>query len=450
MSALRWAGRTRVTLCAALVVMAMGIASCSGASGAAKPSGAAGGFKPGVLDRTYAGTTINVLVPAWAAQPAASIAKFTAATGIVVKQETLDFNAVHDKIVTSESAGQAPADVTEMDWTWVSQFGKAGWYADLKKYLPAETISGDVGNKIFLYKGQQVAVPYNLDFRGMVVDMTALGKAGVTTPPTTWAEVTAAAEAVRSQGGAQYPVALPLSVTEGSATPWYALTKAAGGEVLDASGQPAFSTSDSGGSKAVAFIKSLYDSKLIAPGSISLTDSDVTTQFLQGKAPIVLSVGPGLLSNAKNDDKSTVKADDVQFVAVPGSDAEASKLVGLQEGLGIPAKAAHPEAAAEFMYWWQQAEQQVTSYSDPNMGNVPSQQAALAMLVTEKKLIGGDQILKQSQKVGPVFAEAAPTWYSQFSTDVASMLHAVAAGQTSVDSGIKQLSSQTATLASGG
>ena len=138
------------------------------------------------------------------------------------------------------------------------------------------------------------------------------------------------------------------------------------------------------------------------------------------------------------------------IVAIPGSDAEASKLIGLQEGLGIPAKAAHPEAAAEFMYWWQQAEQQITSYTDPNMGNVPSQQAALTMLVTEKKLIGGDQILKQSGKVGPVFAGAAPTWYSQFSTDVASMLHAVAAGQTSVDSGIKQLSSQTATLASGG
>ena len=137
MSALRWAGRTRVTLCAALVVMAMGIASCSGASGAAKPSGAAGGFKPGVLDRTYAGTTINVLVPAWAAQPAASIAKFTAATGIVVKQETLDFNAVHDKIVTSESAGQAPADVTEMDWTWVSQFGAAGWLQPAMATRPA-------------------------------------------------------------------------------------------------------------------------------------------------------------------------------------------------------------------------------------------------------------------------------------------------------------------------
>lgn len=434
----------------ALVVTALCVAAC-GTGGTGSPAGGGPGtsFKAGVLDKHYSGTTVSVLVPSWAALPKASIAKFTALTGIVVKQQTLDFNTVHDKIVTSEAAGDSPADVTEMDWTWVSQFAKAGWYTDLSKYLPPPTVSTDVGNSIFRYQGKQVAVPYNLDFRGTAVNMTMLNKAGITSVPTTWAEVVAAAQAVKSRGVTAYPVALPLSVTEGAATPWYALTKAAGGEVLDANQGAAFSGKDSAGAKALGFIKSLYSSKLIVPGAISLTDSDVSNQFVAARAAILLSASPGVLSEAKGSDKSKVKSDDLRFVAVPGLNAAAAKLIGLQEGLGIPVKSAHREAAAEFLYWWQQAEQQVTSYSDPNMGNVPSQQAALAKLVSGKSLVGGDDIVTLSHQVGPVFSGPAPTWYSQFSTDVASMLQTVAEGQ-SVDSAISKLASQTKALQASG
>jgi multiple sugar transport system substrate-binding protein len=446
------AGRRRhVRTFLALIGSAAVVVACgTGGTGSTHASGPQKGFRPGVLDKQYSGTTINVLVPPWAALPAAALATFTGATGIKVKQQTLDFNTVHDKIVTSEAAQTSPADVTEMDWTWVSQFARADWYADLSKYLPTATISNDVGNSIFQYKGAQVAVPYNLDFRGTVVDMTVLNKAGITKPPTSWSEVLAAAQAVRSRGGQANPVALPLSVTEGSATPWYALTKAAGGEVLDADQNAAFAGTDSGGRKALAFIKQLYDGKLIVPGAISLTDQDVVTQFLGGQAAIVLSVGPALLSNAKSNDKSRVSSHDLRFLAVPGPDGPAAKLIGLQEGLGIPARSAHREAAAEFLYWWQQAEQQITSYTDPNMGNVPSQQSALSALVGQQKLLGGNTIVALSKQVGPVFSGPAPTWYSQFSTDVASMLQSVAEGHTSVDAAISKLESQAKALKASG
>lgn len=421
-----------------------------GGTGARHTAGPSGGFKPGVLDRQYSGTTISVLVPSWANMPKPSIAQFTAKTGIKVKQQTLDFNTVHDKIVTAEAAGNSPADVTEMDWTWVSQFAKAQWYLDLSKYLPAGTFTSDVGSSIFQYHGQQVAAPYSLDFRGTAVNLTMLRKAGITSAPTTWQELITAAQAVKSRGIVKYPVALPLSVTEGSATPWYALTRAAGGEVLDADQKPAFTGSNSGGKQALAFIKQLYDSKLIVPGAVNLTDEDVSNQFTSGQAAIILSGSPGILSSAKSDDKSAVKSSDLVFTAVPGPQGPATKLVGLQEGLGIPANASHREAAAEFLYWWQQAAQQVTSYTAPDMGNVPSQNAALAKLVSAHQLLGGQQILDLSAKVGPVFASSAPTWYPQFSNDVASMLQSVAEGHASVDEAISKLASQTKALQANG
>jgi multiple sugar transport system substrate-binding protein len=313
--------------------------------------------------------------------------------------------------------------------------------------LPAKTISADVGHPIFSAGGRQVAVPYNLDFRGTAFNMTMLRKAGITSPPGTWQELTAAAQALKARGVVHYPVALPLSVTEGSATPWYALTRAAGGQVLDSAQKPAFAR---GGKQALTFIKNLYDSKLIVPGSVNLTDEDISSQFTSGQAAILLSASPGILSSAKSGDKSTVKSDDLLFTAVPGATGAASALIGLQEGLGIPANSKHREAAAQFLYWWQQTGQQVTSYIAPDMGNVPSQSAALARLVSKRQLLGGQQILQLSAKVGPVFAGAAPTWYSQFSTDVASMLQSVAEGHATVDAAISKLTSQANALRASG
>lgn len=411
--------------------------------------GPAPGFVVGALDKRYSGTTIDVLVPSWAALPESSITMFTELTGIRVVQQTLDFNTLHDKIVTAEAAGVSPADVTEMDWTWVAQFGKARWYTDLSKYLPSDTISTDVGNSTFRYGGTQVAVPYNLDFRATAVDMTVLNKVGLTTVPTTWQEVLAAAQAVKGHGAARYPVAMPLSVTEGSAAPWYALTKAAGGEVLDANQDPAFTGAGAAGRNALIFVKKLYDSELIAPGSINLSDQDVTNEFLSGQAPIVLSASPSLLSGVKGD-TSRVANDDVRFIAVPGITSSATRLIGLQEGLGIPANSAHREAAAEFVYWWQQVAQQITSYTNPNMGNLPSQRAALTELATQPNLIDGKDMLALAGQVSSVFPGPAPFWYPQFSTDVAGMLQTVAEGRISTDQAVSKLSSQTEALKANG
>ncbi len=44
----------------------------------------------------------------------------------------------------------------------------------------------------------------------------------------------------QGQGIATYPIALPLSATEGSATAWYLLTKAFGGELFDKDFKPLF------------------------------------------------------------------------------------------------------------------------------------------------------------------------------------------------------------------
>src|SRR5205085_1411972 len=135
------------------------------------------------------GTTISLLVPPWAAYKQALLDDFTARTGITVKVESVDFDSIHDKIVTAAASGQAVADVIELDWTWVSQFGAAGWLAPLDKLLTPQQVQDAIGSNSFAYNGQQVGLPYSLDFRGSLVNMSKFKKAGISDPPTTWAEL---------------------------------------------------------------------------------------------------------------------------------------------------------------------------------------------------------------------------------------------------------------------
>ena len=74
-----------------------------------------------------------------------------------------------------------------------------------------------------------------------------LKKAGIDHAPTTPDELLADAKAVKAKGVVTYPIGLPFSATEGSATAWYLLTKAFGGELFDADGKPLFTAPDSPG-----------------------------------------------------------------------------------------------------------------------------------------------------------------------------------------------------------
>jgi multiple sugar transport system substrate-binding protein len=148
--------RFRVAATAATAVgVALAAAACS--SGTSGSSGTGAGTAVSTitaLSRAYAGQTISVLLPPWGNMAQSQLAKFTAATGIKVSLTQLAWDSIHDKVVSAESAGVAPADVTEVDWSWVGQFGAAGWYTPLNKWLPSSLISGSTVSSNFDVKGE--------------------------------------------------------------------------------------------------------------------------------------------------------------------------------------------------------------------------------------------------------------------------------------------------------
>jgi len=178
---------------------------------------------PWTINRRYAGQTITVLVPPWADMPTSTLAKFTSATGVKVNLDVLSWDDIHNKIVTAEGAGSAPADVTEFDWSWVGQFSQAGWYTPLNNLISPKVQADSIPIKIFTIDHKVLAVPYDLGYRATLLNWTDFTKAGITTAPTTWSQLLADAKILKNKHVVQYPVAQPLSVIENTSTAFYEL-----------------------------------------------------------------------------------------------------------------------------------------------------------------------------------------------------------------------------------
>lgn len=402
------------------------------------------------LSRKYAGSSITVLLPTWGDMPKSQLAQFTAKTGIKVNLQSLAWASIHDKVASAEAAGVAPADITEVDWSWVGQFGGAGWYTNLDSLLPSSLFKSSSVAPVFVYKGQQIAMPYNLDFRSTAVNMADLKKAGITSPPRTWAQVLNDAKQLRAKGVVAHPVGLPLEVNEDTSTAWYQLVKAAGGEVLTNSDSPAFSSVNSAGGKALSFEATLYRDGLVPPGEVNLTGAQTNVLFQAGQVAIDLSTSPNEMPAFTNPSVSKVAKDDVQLIPTPTPvSGEQSKTFGLPEGLGILKQSKHKGAAAMFILWWEQWPQLLKSYEDPNMGNTPPITSAVQRLAKTGKLVAGKEVEKLLPTVKPLFSRGAPTWYPQFSTDVATQIQAVVEGHQQVSAALSTLVSQTQSLKSG-
>ena len=144
--------------------------------------------------------------------------------------------------MTALVAGTAPADVTEFDWSWTGPVPAAGWYTPLHGRASTRRTVADIRRaKIFTVDGNLLAVPYNNDFRVMLVNKKQFAEAGITKLPKTLDELAGRRQADQGQGrSCQYPIGLPLSATEGASTAWYLLTKAFGGELFDKDFKPLF------------------------------------------------------------------------------------------------------------------------------------------------------------------------------------------------------------------
>lgn len=425
---------------AVLAVVSLLAAGCSGGSGgstAKQPAKA----KPISTSAPIKGQHIVVLMPSYAQIPKALLADFTAKTGVTVTLNSAEFDGIHQRLVTAAVGNTNIADVAEIDWSWVGQFGQAGWYTPLETSLDP-SLQSDLQNlSTFKAKGHILGVPYSNDFRIAAYNKDMFAKAGVD-PPKTFDDLHTAMLALKQKAGVKYPLSLSLSATEGTATVWYLITLAMGGKLFDNNLNPQFDKPNSVAAKALQFEVDAVKEGLVSPGSVSNTDQQSDDRFFNGSAGYVFG-GPDEVVSA-NDPTSSKIVHKAALALVPGANGPGPTF-GLPEGVGIPASSTHKSAALAFLKWMSSPE--VVVKLRASIGVLPCRTSVLKQLNDSGNLVGGDVIEQQAKHITPLFPQGTPTWYPKFSSEAGALVNSAAKGDITVAEALKRLAALARKLA---
>ena len=433
-------GWTSARSVAALAAFALIAAACSSTDSRSATKPTVPGSSPSI-----AGQTITVLLPPWANVPKDILQTFTDQTGVKVDLQVTGWDAIRNKVAIAGAANTALADVTEFDWSWTGQFGRAGWYLPLQNMLDPKMLSDLQNNGAFSIDSNQYAVCYSNDFRISAYNKKMFADAGISQPPSTFDELTADLQLIKDKGIAVNPLAIPLSATEGTSTAWYLLTLAYGGQLFDANLAPAFTSPDSGGYKALQFMVDAVNKGFVTPGAVSLTDSQSDNRFTSGSAAVTIVGGPDEIVTSNDASQSKIVGQ-ASFMLVPGVSAPGPTF-GLPEGLGIMSTSTHQDAALAFLKWWEQPTTLLALQK--SIGLLPCSTSTVGTLVATGKLVGGDTINQELQNVAPLFPQGAPPWYGDFSTKAGSLINAAARGDITVQDALNQLADAAKQLQSG-
>ncbi|MFD3248599.1 extracellular solute-binding protein [Rahnella aquatilis] len=298
-----------------------------------------------------ADTTISALFMTQAAYSEADIRAMTADftkqhPDIKVNLEFVPYEALHDKIVAARGAGDKGYDVVLFDAIWPAEFNKYGLLQDVTARIPAEE-----SNKIFdgaistvTYKDKRWGMPWILDTKYLYYNKAMLAKAGITTPPATWADVEKQSEILKAKGIVKYPLVWSWSQSEALLCDYTTLVSAFKGDFYK-DGKLNFT--NSGAMKAISYMKETLDKGLTNPNSREYLEEDVRKSFSNGDAAFALNWT--YMYNMANDPKQSKVAGDVGVIPAPGETAGGVSGVNGSMGLGIAKASAHADQAWEYI-----------------------------------------------------------------------------------------------------
>jgi ABC-type glycerol-3-phosphate transport system substrate-binding protein len=123
--------------------------------------------------------------------------------GIVVKDVTIPYDSLHQKLVTAVAGGQLP-DLVRSDIIWVPELANLGVLQPLDTTLPDfKSITG----KVFagplatnFWKGHYYGLPLDTNTRIWVYNPAALQAAGLSSPPTSFAQLRSMSATAKAKG----------------------------------------------------------------------------------------------------------------------------------------------------------------------------------------------------------------------------------------------------------
>jgi multiple sugar transport system substrate-binding protein len=383
----------------------------------------------------FADTTLNALFMAQAAYSEDNVramtADFEAANpGVKVNLEFVPYEGLHDKTTLAQGAGGG-YDVVLFDVIWPAEFAENKVLLDVTDKITPEMKDGVLPGAwtTVEYQSKRYGLPWILDTKYLFYNTEILEKAGIKTPPKTWAELLDQAKIIKEKKLAEFPIVWSWAQAEAAICDYTTLVAAFGGSFLDADGKPAFQTG--GGVDALKYMADSLDAGLSNPNSKEYLEEDVRRVFSSGEAAFALN-WTYMYNMANGDPKESKIVGKVGVVPAPGVEgkSEASAVNGSM-GLGITSTSQHPDEAWNYIaFMTSKAEQEkfaklslpiwADSYSQPAV--TTGQEALVAAAKTS---------------LGLMFPRPTTPTYQQLSTQLQQAIHAALLKQSTPEDALK-------------
>lgn len=430
--------RRVVSLCCC-IAMTASVTACGGRAktGPSTEAAAAGSQEGAGEEKTEAagkeGGEITVMVPPWAEPSQELLDSFTSDTGIKVTMNIVGWDDIRNKVSIAAVGKKAPADVMEVDWSWVGEFGAADWLEPIA--MTGDEKAGMPTVSSFQYGENVIALPYANDYRMGYFNKEHFRKIGLDQAPDNWDDMIAACKKIKAEGICEYPLSFTLSATEAATTSLIWMTLSRYGDFFNSD----FTVNQE---HVLAALKSIdqivKEDKLIDPASQNMKDVEVYGKITSGASSFM--VGPAYFNGRINNPEYSSVVGQLAPTLIPGNGTTRTATFALPEGIGISKFSENKEAALKFVHWYTSSDVQVQLYKDK--GILPTRTNALQKLINDGTMIDGQVMIDQSQYISSPFPGGIPSWYAEMSNAIYNSVNQMVTGSLTPEQAYEKISAK--------
>lgn len=258
-----------------------------------------------------------------------------------IQIEVVPWDSLQQKLTTDISAG-ANADLSIIGTRWLLDYVKEGIVASLDENITPEFRARFIDTFLTpsVMDGKVYGLPIAASARAMYYNKDIFAKAGIDTPPATWADFKIDAEKIKKLGAETYAFGLQGKEIETDVYFYYGMWSNGGEIVKDGkSGLDSQAAIDT-----AKLYKSFIDAGMTQPGVTSYSREDVQNLFKQGKVATVITAP--FLSNQIKSEAPELKYGVAPIPAGPNGD---KGTYGVTDSIVLFENSKNKEAAWKFL-----------------------------------------------------------------------------------------------------
>jgi multiple sugar transport system substrate-binding protein len=301
----------------------------------------------GGIVRAGAAETINFATWSAAVDTVKShLAAFEAKTGIRVSYSNLPWAQYRETMIT-KFVGDAPIDVLWVSDSWLPEWADAGWLAPIDQYKTLTAYNADASdfcNQSMIYKGKQYGLTYYTDYMGFIYNAGLLQKAGIASPPATWAEVADQARTIKAKSLSEWPLLISMAQETWLIEFLSAMVFSHGGGFVDDKGNAIM---QEGGAPAALrwLVDAVHKDKILSPSCVETGELAGLKSFSSGQHAFGLI--PKYRLRTLNDPAQSQIAGRAMLALMPRGEGGSHATVGWMRFYGMTRRAQADTMRAE-------------------------------------------------------------------------------------------------------